>query len=301
MSREQADRAWEMEVLARIVTCGSLSGAARVLKLSPSGVSRILDRLEARLGVRLVVRTTRRLSLTPEGEAYHWAATRILADLDEAEREATEGGALRGRVRVDATLPFGQRCIVPLLPAFLAAHPGIRIDLTLSDRVSDLVDARTDVAIRVGHLPDSGLMARKLLDNRRLVVAAPAYLARHGTPQAPEDLAGHNCLELNFARAARGWPFRVEGARRVVAVSGNVEANNGETLRALCVAGLGIARLGAFLVRDDLEAGRLVTLLDAHDSGETEPIQALHVGGARVPRRVRAFVDFLAANLPAPR
>jgi len=271
-----------------------------------SAVSRILRRVEARLGVRLLLRTTRALALTPEGEAYHRACLRILADLAEAEREVIEQAALRGRLRVNVSLPFGHRHLVPLLPEFLRLHPGITLDISLSDTVIDLLLERADVAIRVGPLPDSRLTARKLADNPRLVVASPEYLARRGTPARPEDLAGHDCLGFNFRRSTQGWPFRIDGQDRVLPVaSWRVEANNGETVRQLALGGLGIARLGLFHIAEDLAAGRLLPLLGGYDAGEVEPISILFMGGPNLPGRVRAFVDFLVARLgggaiPAP-
>lgn len=286
-------RSGEIEVLLRVAEAGSLSAAARSLGLTPSGVSRVVARLEARLGARLILRTTRRLALTPEGEAYCEAGRKILADLDEAEREIADGGDLRGRLRVNASLPFGSRKIVPLLPEFLALHPHVRIDLHLSDQVSDLVTQRTDVAIRVGVLADSALTAVKLFDNRRLVVAAPSYVAQFGAPTTPGDLPQFRLLDFDFPRLAGGWPFVVDGERRLVDVDGDLRANNGETLLQLAVAGLGVARLGAFLVEDDIAAGRLIVLLEDFDVAEAEPINALFIGGANTPRRVRAFVEFL--------
>ncbi|PZW45642.1 LysR family transcriptional regulator [Humitalea rosea] len=297
MARDWVDRSGEMEVLVRVVAGGSLSAAARELGLSPSAVSRILARIETRLGVRLLLRTTRALALTPEGEAYHRACLRILADLAEAEREVTEQAALRGWLRLNVSLPFGNRHVLPLLPEFLRLHPGIRLDISLSDTVIDLVLERADVAIRVGALPDSRLTARKLADNPRVVVASPEYIARRGKPAAPEDLAGHDCLGFNFRRAMEGWPFRIQGQVRVLPVPWLVQANNGETVRQLAIAGLGIARLGLFHVAEDLAAGQLVSLLADYDAGEVEPIHVVFIGGANVPGRVRAFVDFLVARL----
>jgi len=297
MAREWPDRSGEMEVLAQVVAAGSLSAAGRQLGLTPSGVSRVLRRLETRLGVRLLVRTTRALALTSEGEEYHRACLRILEDMRLAEQLVSDHAAPRGTLRVNATLPFGQRVLLPLLPGFLERYPGIDVDITLSDGVVDLVDQRADVAIRVGALPDSALTGRKLFDNRRLVVAAPAYLHRHGNPGRPEELAGHNCLEFNFRRLPGGWAFQVDGREILVPVSGNLQASNGEALRMLAVAGLGVARLGAFLVAEDLAAGRLVRLLPSFEPLRTEPVHAVFMGGPDIPARVRVFVDFLCGKL----
>jgi DNA-binding transcriptional LysR family regulator len=294
MAGKWIDRSGEMEVMARLVQAGSLSAAARSLGLSPSAISRTLQRIEARLGVRLVTRTTRAIALTPEGEAYHRSCLRILAELEQAEREITDQSILRGKLRVTTSLAFGSRCLVPLLPPFLTQHPGVRVEVNLTDTVVDLVLERTDVAIRVGPLSSSSLTARKIGENRRVVVAAPSYLAAHGTPAVPDDLLKHNCLEFNFRRATTGWPFRIAGHEQVLPISGNVEANNGETIRQMAVAGIGIARLGLFLVEEDLRAKTLVPLLEAYNPNDAEQVNLLFLAGPTMPRRVRAFVTYLA-------
>ena len=297
MPRHASDRSGEMEVFAMVAERGSLSAAARALRLAPSAVSRTIGRLEARLGVRLMLRTTRALALTPEGEAYLRAAKRILSDMDETERAIAEAAAPRGRLRVSATLPHGRLYIVPLLREFLERYPGILIDISLTDATIDLVEERADVAIRVGPLPDGPLMSRRLGDSGRSIVASPAYLARFGTPQVPGDLTRHNCIGFNFRRAEPLWPFRREGRNDALAVSGNVEANNGETVAQLAREGVGIARLGTFHVADDIAAGRLVSLLEPFNPGDREPIHALFIGGPTVPARVRVFIDFLVEKL----
>jgi DNA-binding transcriptional LysR family regulator len=297
MHRIRVDRSSEMEVIARVVATGSLSAAGRQLGLSPSAISRILTRVETRLGVRLLTRTTRALALTAEGEAYHRACLRVLAELEEAEREIAERGALQGRLRVNTSFPFGSRVLVPLLAEFLADHPGIVIDLSFVDSVVDLIAERTDVAIRVGPLPDSALAARKLGAFRRSVVASPGYLTAHGSPATPAALASHNCLDFNFRRSLAGWPFCSAGREWVQPISGNIEVSSGETLHQMAIAGLGITRLGSYLVADDIAAGRLVSLLDEFNPGDVEDVHVLFVGGANVPRRVRAFVDFLARRV----
>jgi DNA-binding transcriptional LysR family regulator len=284
-------------VFASVAAQGSLSAAARALGLTPSAVSRIVARIEARLGVRLLVRTTRVLALTAEGEAYLRAARRILADLAEVEGSIADQASPRGRLRVTASLAHGRLYIVPLLGDFTARYPGILVDLNLSDRIVDVLAGQADVAIRFGQLADSPLTARKLGDTGRVVVASPEYLARHGHPQVPDDLLGHNCLSFNFRRAEPGWPFRQDGHDRALAVTGTIEANNGESLAQLARVGVGIARVGRFAVEDDLAAGRLVPLLEAYNPQDREPLHALFVGGSTMPARVRAFVDFVAETL----
>lgn len=297
MERDGIDRAGEMAAFVAVAAEGSLSAAARRLGLSPSAVSRIVARIEARLNVRLVVRTTRSLRLTAEGEAYARAARRILADITETESAVADQASPRGRVRISMASAHGRMVIVPLLKTFVERYPGIAVDIDLSDELADILGGRADVAVRFGPLADSPLTARRLGDTGRSVVAAPAYLARAGTPLKPDDLARHNCLDFNFRRAEPGWPFREDGHDRMVSVSGNMTANNGETLVELAVDGVGITRVGNFHIGDHLADGRLVPLLEAFNPQDREAIHAVFVGGPTMPARVRVLVDFLADNL----
>jgi DNA-binding transcriptional LysR family regulator len=296
MPRILMERSGEMEVFARVVETGGFSAAARSLDLTPSAISKLIARLEERLGTRLLVRTTRALSLTEEGEAYHRAARRILQELNDAD-QAASAGAIRGRLRINASLPFGTMFVAPAVPSFLAAHPDVSIDLSFTDDVIDLLAQRADIAIRMGALPDSALVARKLGQSRRVVCAAPAYLAAHGTPRTPDDLQNHDCLGFTFRRAQPGWPFVVDGREIILPVAGSVLVNNGETARQLALAGVGLARLGRFHVAADLAAGTLVPVLEAHNPGDLELAHAVHVGGGPVPNRVRAFIDHLVTRL----
>lgn len=291
------DRARSLMLFATVMDLGSFSAAGRALGLSPSAVSRAIDRIEARLGVRLVLRTTRLLTATAEGQAYFHAARRILADLDEAEQAIADQGAPRGRLRVSASLAHGRLCIVPLLSEFVAIHPNILVDIALTDTIVDVAAGQADVAIRFGPLADSSLTARKLGDNGRVIVASPDYLARHGAPQSPEDLHHHNCLNFNFRRAEPLWPFRRDGQDFALSVKGTIEANNGETLGQLAAAGVGVARVGAFSVAEELASGQLVAILEDYNPGDVEQIHAIFVGGANMPARVRVFVDFLGTRL----
>jgi len=292
-----ADRARALELFATVMREGSFSGAGRVLGLTPSAVARSLDRIEARLGVRLLLRSTRALTATAEGQAYLQMARRILADLDDAEQQIADQGAPRGRLRISAALSHGRLCIVPLLGEFARLYPHILVDFALTDTIADVAAGQADVAIRFGPLGDSLLTARKLGESRRVIVAAPDYLARCGMPMRPEDLHRHNCLNFNFRRVEPVWPFHVEGRDVTLSVKGNIEANNGETLGQLAAAGVGIARVGAFSVVDDIAAGRLIPVLEDLNPGDVELIHAVFVGGANTPARVRVFVDFLAARL----
>lgn len=292
-----ADRARALEIFAAVMREGSFSAAGRTLGLTPSAVARSIDRIEARLGVRLLLRSTRALTPTAEGQAYLQTARRILADLDDAEQQLADQGAPRGRLRISAALSHGRLCVVPLLGEFAALYPHILIDIALSDGIVDIAAGQADVAIRFGALADSLLTARKLGESGRVIVAAPGYLARHGTPAVPEDLHGHNCLNFNFRRAEPIWPFRRAGEDIVLSVKGNIEANNGETLSQLAAAGVGVARVGAFSVVDEIAAGRLVPILEDFNPGDVELIHAVFVGGSQTPARVRAFVDFLSEHL----
>ena len=292
-----ADRARALETFAAVVSEGSFSAAGRLLGLTPSAVSRAVDRIEDRLGVRLLLRSTRALTLTAEGHAYLGSARRILADLDEAEQSIADRGAPRGRLRVSAAHSHGRLCVVPLLGEFARLYPHIVVDISLSDRLVDIAAGQADVAIRFGPLADSPLTARKLGENGRVIVASPAYLARHGTPNVPEDLHDHNCLNFNFRRAEPVWPFRKDGRDYALSVKGTIEANNGETLGQLAADGVGITRVGRFSVQPELASGQLVALLEDYNPGDIETIHAVFLGGANIPARVRIFVDFLAQHL----
>ena len=289
-------RSGEMAVFAMVAEQGSLSGAARALNLTPSSVSRIIARTEQRIGTRLLLRTTRAITLTAEGEAYLRGARRILADMAEVEDAITDQGVPRGRLRVSASLAHGRLSIVPLVAAFSARYPAIVVDLVLGDELVDVLGGQTDVAIRFGQLADSPLTARLIGSTGQVIAASPAYLARHGTPLEPHDLLQHNCLRFNFRRAVCDWPFRQDGRDFSLKVAGTIEGNSGEALSQFAKLGAGIARIGAFSVADDLKSGHLVPLLEAYNPGDREPIHAVFVGGAAMPARVRAFVDFLVAH-----
>ncbi|MFE1599065.1 LysR family transcriptional regulator [Methylobacterium sp. ID0610] len=292
------NRIGEMQVFLRVVETLSFSEAARSLRMTPSTVSKLIARLEARLGVKLIERSTRRLALTDEGRLFHERAGALLADLDAFERELAAGaGTPDGTIRVNASVAFGTLGLEPLLPAFWQAYPRIVVDLSLSDEIVDLYLDRTDVAFRVGRLSDSNLVARRVGVAPRKIVAAPDYLARRGTPRSIDDLDGHNCLGFNFRRSAPVWPIRSGGRIVDRMVTGTLLANNGETVRRMAVAGAGLARLGEYHARADIAAGRLVEVLAG--TGDAEEIHALHLGGPLVPLRVRAFLDFVLPRLQA--
>lgn len=291
------DRARELAIFALVVETGSFSAAGRVLEFSPSAVSRAIDRIEARLGVRLLLRSTRTLSLTAEGQTYLQAARRILIDLEDAEQQIANQGVPSGRLRVSGAQSHGRLRLVPLLAEFSGLYPGILIDLSLTDKLVDVAAGEADVAIRFRPLADSPLTARKIGESPRIVVASPAYLAHSGIPRSPQDLLAHNCLNISFRRSVPDWPFRIDGEDIRIDVKGSVETDSGEILKELALAGLGIARLATFEVTAEIEAGALVPILEDFNPGDMEQIHAVFVGGTNTPKRVRVFVDFIASRM----
>jgi DNA-binding transcriptional LysR family regulator len=299
MARLEVNRSGEIEAFVRVVERGTLSDAARLLGMTPSAVSKLIGRLEDRLGARLINRTTRRLQLTAEGAAFYENGRRILADIEAAEREASAGAVPRGRLRVNSNVPFGQHYLLPLLPAFLERHPRIVVDVSLTDRVVDLLEERADVAIRAGPMRDSSLVARKFWQSRMVVVGSPGYLGRKGVPRSPADLARHDCLDFGFARLVAGWPF-LDGQGGVFTMRprGNALAGDGETMRLMAMAGVGLGRLSRHHIQRDIDAGALVPVLEDFNPGDEEPVYAIYVGqGGHLPARVRAFLDFMAENV----
>jgi len=297
MARLEVNRSGEMEMFVRVVELGGFSPAARAARMTPSAVSKLIARLEARLGARLLNRSTRQLQLTPEGCAFYERATRILADLEDAERAAGLGEQPVGRVRVNTSASYANHILAPILPDFLTLHPGVTLDIVQTDTVVDLLAERMDVAVRAGPMKSSSLVARKLGETALTIVAAPSYLERCGEPRSIADLQAHNRLGFGYARAVDGWTLRENGKTVVVPATGRVQASDGEGLRHLALAGAGLARLAAFTVRADIAAGRLVPVLGHLDAGETEVFHAVYVGqGGPLPSRVRVLLDFLAGK-----
>lgn len=294
---QMTDRLRAMEVFIAVLDEGSFSAAGRRLGLTPSAISRVVDRAEDRLGIRLLTRSTRSLVPTEEGLRFGVMARRILADLERSEEEISEAGQPRGLLRISAAVSHGRLRVVPLLDAFSRLYPGIRIDLTLTDHLDDPAQGTTDVAIRFGHLPDSSLTARKLGEETMVVVAAPSYLDSHGTPRHPDDLRSHQCLLFNFDRTRARWPFMIDGRIVHVDVTGSFLANSGEALGMLAGSGLGIVRVSRFAVEEELRSGALREVLAEYNSNERHPIHALFVGSPTIPARVRALVDFLSDRM----
>ncbi|MCJ2090161.1 LysR family transcriptional regulator [Methylobacterium sp. E-005] len=295
MPRPEINRAGEMDVFVCVVEQGGFSAAARTRRMTPSAVSKLVARLEARLGTRLVNRSTRAFQLTPEGCTFYERATRILADIAEAEGAARAGEQPVGRIRLTTSASYATHVLAPNLPDFQDRYPGVTLDLVQTDRVVDLLAERTDVAVRAGGLKQSQLVARKLGETGMVIVGAPAYLDRFGRPETVADLDGHNRLGLGYVRTVEGWPMRQGEATVLVPVTGRVQASDGEALRQLALTGNGLARLTRFTVRADIAAGRLVPVLEPLNPGDREAFHAVHVGqGGPVPARVRALLDFLA-------
>jgi DNA-binding transcriptional LysR family regulator len=295
------DRSGDMAVFVAVMEAGGFSAAARRLGLTPSAVSKHVARLEGRLGARLVNRTTRRLSLTSEGEAYLRRAQRILVDIDEAEQAVSQAqGTPQGELRINTGVAFGQHQLVPMLPEFLARYPLIRAKLSFNDNIVDLVEEGDDVGIRIADLVDSSLVARRLAGNRRIICAAPAYIARHGRPATPADLARHNCLVPSYRSTLTNWEFEGPEEPVKLVIRGAVESNNAEALYQLALAGVGIVRFAEFLVGADVRAGRLVALLQDYDRGESPPISIVYPHRKHLLPKVRAFVDFLVEKCTPP-
>lgn len=291
-----ASRLRELEIFAAVVAEGSFSAAARVAGLTPSAVSKAVARLERRLGARLVARTTRGLTLTAEGRDFHLRAHAILCALDEAEREAASGGRPVGEVQITTSASYAHHILYPSLPALMAEHPRLRISVSETDTVVALVEADADIAVRAGEMPASALVTRSLGRSPRIMVAAPDYLAARGTPHCVDDLAAHDLLDFSYRRGEPTWPARAADGGSVAART-RAQASDGEAVRHMALAGLGIARIPAFVAREDLAAGRLVRLMPAFDPGDAVSFHALWLkSGGPLPARVRLVLDHLAAS-----
>jgi DNA-binding transcriptional LysR family regulator len=295
------DRFTGMAVFVKVVDASSFAAAARHFAMSPAMVSKHIQTLEERLGVRLLNRTTRRVSATEVGQDYYERCLRILADIDDAERAAGDlQTAPRGLLRVTAPVSFGIRHLAPAVADYLLAYPDVSIDLSLDDPYVDLVEERFDLAIRVGQLADSSLMARKLCGVAMVVCASPAYLAAHGTPRAPSDLGGHHCLVYTYSTHQSTWRFfDRSGTEHAVRISGRFLANNGDALRALALNNVGVIFAPDFLVDEDVRAGRLVPLLQDYTTTET-PVHAVFPHSRYLSAKTRTFIDFIASRFTRP-
>ena len=295
------DKLKQIESFASVATKGSLTAAAKAEGVAPAVIGRRIDALEERLGVKLLVRTTRRISLTHEGSAFLDDCQRVLADLSNAESSVSAGGVkASGYLRITAPGGFGRRHVAPMVPKFVAQHPDVHVSLNLSDRVVDIVNEGFDCAVRVGDLPDSSLVSVRLADNRRLCVAAPAYLQRAGVPKSPAELQRHECLTLSSdASQTRGWAFSAGGTVTHIRPNGRLDCSDGEVLHDWCVQGLGIAWRSTWEVDQDIAAGRLVTLLGDYDA-PPNGIYALFPQRKHLLLRVRLWIDFLKHSWEDP-
>lgn len=288
------DRFQALRVFAQVVESMSFVKAAERLDLSTTAVSRYVADLEDHLHTRLLQRTTRRISLTETGRAFHERCVQILADLDEAEREAAQEAAEpRGTIRLTTSINFGTHQVTPAIALFLARRPQVKFDVSLSDRIVDIIEEGFDLAIRIGGTGAQNLVARKLGETRLLACAASTYLARHGAPAAPEDLVRHNCLTYEYA-LRDAWTFRdAKGHDRTVRVAGSLNSNNADLNVAAAVQGVGITLEPDFIVGSELKNGTLVRVLESFEAPAL-PIYAVYPSRRFLPAKVRAFVDFLA-------
>ena len=294
MHNPAMDRLKQIESFVAVATKGSLTASALAEGVAPAVIGRRIDALEERLGVKLLVRTTRRITLTHEGSAFLEDCQRLLADLFSAEASVTAGGVkASGHLRITAPAGFGRRHVAPLVPAFRAAHPDVSLSLNLSDRVVDIVNEGFDCAVRVGDLPDSSLVSVRLADNRRLCVAAPSYLQRAGTPATPTELMRHACLTLSSdASQTRGWAFSVDDVVTHLRPSGPLDCNDGQVLHDWCLRGLGLAWRSTWEVESDVAAGRLTAVLEDF-AAPPNGIYAVFAQRKHLPLRVRLWIDFI--------
>ena len=289
------DRLSAIQVFAQVVESGSFAKAAERLALSASAASRHVAELEAHLQTRLLNRTTRRVTLTEPGRAFYERAVQLLADLAEAEQEAARAAVVpRGTIRLTTSVNFGVRQVAPAIADFMARHREVAFDVSISERIVDLVEEGFDLAVRIGSPGSENLVARKLGETRLVLCAAPAYLAAHGTPEAPEDLASHDCFTYEYLAPRNVWRFRdASGAERAVRVAGRLHSNNGDLLAEAAARGAGIAFEPAFIVGPEVRAGRLVRLLEDFVPPPL-PIYAVYPSRRHLSAKVRLFVEFLA-------
>jgi DNA-binding transcriptional LysR family regulator len=302
------DKLKQLETFVAVATRGSLTAAAKAEGVAPAIIGRRLDALEARLGVKLMVRTTRRITLTHEGSAFLEDCQRLLVDMANAEASVSAGGVkASGHLRITAPAGFGRRHVAPLVPRFRELHPEVTISLNLSDRVVDVAGEAYDCAVRVGDLPDSSLVSVRLADNRRLCVATPRYLQQNGRPQVPTDLARFDCLTLSSdASQTRGWAFSVPvpgtlGEVEIVHLrpNGPLDCSDGQVLREWCLAGYGIAWRSTWEVEADIAAGRLESVLDDF-AAPPNGIFVLFPQRKHLALRVRLWIDFLKHEYARP-
>ncbi|WP_338582144.1 LysR family transcriptional regulator [Pseudomonas sp. MAG733B] len=293
------DKLNAMAIFVRVVERGSFSAVARELQTSQPTISKVLRALETELGGKLIARSTRKLSLTDEGQRYYAECRQILAAVDAAEHSFQSGReSIAGPLRIGSSVSFGRLQIAPRLPEFLMRHPEVQVDLQLSDQNQDLVSEGLDVTFRIGALNDSGLIARHVGTTYRITVAAPDYLARHGQPQTPQELSGHNCLLFNLLSSQNLWIYNKGARRHEVRIKGNAQSNNSEAIREMVLGGLGISLSPVWLFSEDLKAGRVLPILQDY-TAQSLPIYAVSPANRRQSARVKAFVDYMSRALEA--
>ncbi len=290
-------RSDELQVFVSVIECGSISAAAEQGGQTPSAISRTLSRLESKLGTTLINRTTRRMDLTEEGRFFFERAKSILEQMDDLEDHLSRHQQIpSGRLRINAALPFMQHAIVPWVGEFRALYPQIELELNACDLIIDLLEQSTDVAIRIGELADSTLHARSLGCSPLNLLASPAYLERHGTPRRVEDLADHSLLGFSQTDTLNHWPLRhVDGDRLLIRPA--ITSSSGETVRALALAGEGIACLSHFMTHEDIRSGQLKVVLDDFNSGYRQPINAVYYRNSQLALRIQCFLDFMQRKL----
>lgn len=297
--RIPVDKLNAMAIFVRVVERGSFSAVAREMQTSQPTISKVLKALETGLGGKLIARSTRQLSLTDEGQRYYNECRQILAAVDAAEHSFQSGRErIAGHLRIGSSVSFGRLQIAPRLAQFLERHPGIEIDLQLSDQNQDLISEGLDVTFRIGELNDSGLIARHIGTTHRVTVAAPAYLKKHGQPHTPAELGGHNCLQFNLLNSQNLWVFEKNNQRHEVRIKGNAQSNNSEAIREMVLGGLGIALSPVWLFSEDLKAGRVTAILQDY-TAQSLPMHAVSPANRRQSARVKAFVDYMSQALEA--
>jgi DNA-binding transcriptional LysR family regulator len=293
------DASSDLRAFVRVLDRGSCSSAANDLGLTPSAVSKLVSRLEDRLGVRLLERSTRRLALTPEGEAFLARARRIVADIDEAEADVAQArGAPRGKLRINSGTAFGLHQLAPALADFLSRYPEVDVDLSITDRLVDLIEEQADIAVRSGHIPQGPFVQRKIADLQRVICAAPSYLERRGMPMVAADLKNHDCIVVAGPGLDR-WPFQTRSGIDVVEVRPRVSTDDAEAALRLAIEGAGVIRLSDVIVGGPLRDGQLTALLTDIHHVEPFPLAAIYPAGRQRLPRVKVFIDFLVERFAA--
>lgn len=292
----------KIELFSRTIEAGSFSELGRKLHMAPSSVSRQISALEKELGVRLIHRSTRKISLTEAGQIYYERVSKILSELDEAQQAISQlQENPRGTLRVNAAIPFGERILVPVIPEFLSLYPELNIDLTLEDRAIDLVEARVDLAIRISKLDDSSIVARKLADNKFVVCGSKEYFESYGRPRNPEELSHHNCLINKNVYDSNTWQFRKGKTTQKFSAKGNFQVNTGGAVYRAMLSHLGIAVLPTWFIDEDVKQGLLQIVLKDYDVSlpamSDSGVYALYPAGRFLPPKVRVFIDYLVEKL----